>query len=56
MLSVAMAAQKVGSKVIVCTDGLANVGLGQLDVVDDEHYNTSSEFYEHVGHYAQDSG
>ena len=56
MLSVAMASQKPGSKVIVCTDGLANVGLGQLDVTNDEHYDKASEFYEHVGHYARDSG
>ena len=56
MLSVAMAAQKVGSKVIVCTDGLANVGLGRLDVEDDEHYDKASVFYEYVGHYGRDSG
>ncbi|XP_022093935.1 circularly permutated Ras protein 1-like isoform X2 [Acanthaster planci] len=56
MLSVAMASQKPGSKVIVCTDGLANVGLGKLDVTDDEHYDKASEFYEYVGHYARDSG
>ncbi|XP_038073703.1 circularly permutated Ras protein 1-like isoform X2 [Patiria miniata] len=56
ILSVAMASQKPGSKVIVCTDGLANVGLGKLDVTDDEHYDKASEFYEYVGHYARDSG
>lgn len=33
VVAIAMAAQAKGSKVILCTDGLANIGLGALDVV-----------------------
>lgn len=45
---------KPGSKVIICTDGLANVGLGSL-----ENYNSEKEskkFYEKVGLYAKSKG
>lgn len=31
VIAVALAAQKGGSKVLICTDGLANVGLGSLE-------------------------
>eukprot|EP00005_Dracoamoeba_jomungandri_P012139 CAMPEP_0174266078 /NCGR_PEP_ID=MMETSP0439-20130205/28853_1 /TAXON_ID=0 /ORGANISM="Stereomyxa ramosa, Strain Chinc5" /LENGTH=814 /DNA_ID=CAMNT_0015352839 /DNA_START=40 /DNA_END=2481 /DNA_ORIENTATION=+ len=31
LCSVAIAAQKPGSKVVLCTDGLANIGLGSLE-------------------------
>eukprot|EP01083_Nonionella_stella_P058649 153590_1 len=30
---IAMAASKPGSQVILCTDGLANIGVGSLDAV-----------------------
>jgi len=33
VVAVAMASQSKGSKVILCTDGLANIGLGALDAV-----------------------
>ena len=31
LVSVVIASQKPGSKVVICTDGLANIGLGSLD-------------------------
>jgi hypothetical protein len=31
LVSIAMAAKSPGSRVVVCTDGLANVGLGALE-------------------------
>jgi hypothetical protein len=37
LTSIAMAGEgSPGSSVILCTDGLANVGLGMFDEVDDE--------------------
>lgn len=58
LASVTMAANgKPGSKVIVCTDGLANIGLGQLDdLVTDEDYKQAEEFYEQVGVFAKERG
>ena len=44
---------KTGSKVVLCTDGLANVGLGALDPTKVEE---SNEFYERVGSIAKDLG
>ncbi len=57
-MSTAMASQKAGSKVIICTDGKANIGLGNLDAVDDddETYEKSVQFYDEVGDFARDAG
>ena len=41
-----------GSRVIICTDGLANVGIGRLD--DDP--NVAEEFYLRVANIAKDKG
>jgi len=42
--SIALASQgKPGSKVIICTDGLANMGLGNLE--DPKSLSESEEFY-----------
>lgn len=38
--------------VIICTDGLANKGLGQLDVEIEE----SKQFYEKLGQIAKENG
>ena len=39
-----------GSTVIVCTDGLANVGLGSFDeVFNEEQSKKVDEYYEMVG-------
>lgn len=58
LTSVAMAATgKPGSTVVICTDGLANIGLGALDECKtDEDYQVAEEFYEKVGQLAQSSG
>ncbi len=58
LASVTMAAKgKPGSKVILCTDGLANIGLGQLDdLKTDEEFKKVEEFYEGVGVYAKERG
>jgi hypothetical protein len=50
LTSVVIASTKPGSKVIVCTDGLANVGVGSLDT------GTNSDFYEQVGQFAKRKG
>lgn len=46
-----MAAEgKPGSSVVICTDGLANVGLGSFDEVKTaEEMAKVDEFYERVG-------
>ena len=57
LMSTAIASQRAGSKVIICTDGKANVGLGNLDAGnDDETYGKSVEFYDELGDYARDAG
>lgn len=47
---------KVGSQIIVCTDGLANKGLGSVDSSNNEMLNQSTEFYNKVGKIAKDRG
>jgi len=41
-----------GSRVIICTDGLANVGLGDLE----RNYAEAKEFYEKLGTLAKEKG
>ena len=36
LVSISLAASKPGSQVVVCTDGLANVGLGSLENITGE--------------------
>ena len=43
---------KPGSMVILCTDGLANVGVGELDSVK----SNVDTFYEEMGNYAKERG
>jgi Sec23/Sec24 trunk domain len=46
-----------GSTVIVCTDGLANIGLGALDEAKSEEQLLKIEqFYEMIGQYAKTKG
>ena len=46
-----------GSKVILCTDGMANIGLGNLDVDTDEAaYEVASNFFKEAGALAADAG
>ena len=54
LIATTMAAQHPGSKVIICTDGLANVGLGRLDQESEE--GEEGEFYEQVGIEASSKG
>ncbi|XP_078000409.1 circularly permutated Ras protein 1-like [Glandiceps talaboti] len=55
LISVAMASQKPGSKVIICTDGKANVGLGTLEEQEsDMAYDCAAAFYEGLGNYAKE--
>lgn len=58
LTSVAMACcGKPGSTVVVCTDGLANIGLGAFDEVQSEQDMAKvDEFYERVGQLAQANG
>jgi len=45
-----MASQRPGSKVIICTDGLANVGVGSLEG------EGGGDFYEQVAQFARRKG
>eukprot|EP00727_Mastigamoeba_balamuthi_P003938 m51a1_g13541 putative type a von willebrand factor domain-containing protein (466) ;mRNA; f:261-2200 len=57
VVSVAMASRARGSSVVVCTDGLSNVGLGGIDSLDDDAARARVEkFYEDVGALAQSRG
>jgi Mg-chelatase subunit ChlD len=57
LVSVSIAAQRRGSTVIVCTDGLANVGVGALDVADGSAEQVAvEEWYQGVGELAKLSG
>ena len=50
-------AGKPGSSVVLCTDGLANHGLGQLSrTQDEEAMQKATEFYERTGMYAKEKG
>ncbi len=42
--------------VILCTDGLANVGLGSLDDSSEENMLKSQQYYEKVTEYALEKG
>lgn len=56
--AIAMAAQGApGSSVILCTDGLANVGLGAFDEVrTKEQADLANVFYEQLGEFAKNKG
>eukprot|EP00455_Lapot_gusevi_P026675 TRINITY_DN2812_c0_g3_i1.p1 TRINITY_DN2812_c0_g3~~TRINITY_DN2812_c0_g3_i1.p1 ORF type:complete len:513 (+),score=182.37 TRINITY_DN2812_c0_g3_i1:238-1776(+) len=57
VVSVAMASQVQGSKVIICTDGLANVALGNLsDVRTQDDRDNVQNWYEGVGNFAALNG
>lgn len=56
--SIAMAAEGApGSMVVLCTDGLANVGLGAFDEIkSEEELKKTDEFYERLGEFAKNKG
>lgn len=46
-----------GSQVVICTDGLANIGLGAFDEAKtEEEIAKVDEFYERVGEFAKSKG
>jgi hypothetical protein len=48
---------KPGSTVVLCTDGLANIGLGAMDEISSEaEIKKVDEFYERIGQIAKDKG
>lgn len=52
-----MAARMRGSKVILCTDGLANIGIGKLDQFkNEEEEDQSLKFYDDISQSAVDAG
>ena len=56
--SIAMAAEgPAGSQVVICTDGLANIGVGNFDdAKTEEELAKVEEFYEKLGQYAKGKG
>ena len=48
-----MASKTPGSRIVVCTDGLANVGVGALDVQDDAKRQEVEQWYEGVANMAK---
>lgn len=57
--SIAMAAASgvQGSQVVICTDGLANVGLGSFDEAKtDDDFAAIEKFYTTLGEFAKDKG
>jgi len=52
LLASAIASQRPRSEVVICTDGLPNVGLGSLDG-DEETLIEARQFYDKVGMYAK---
>jgi len=58
-VSIAMASSRPGSQVILCTDGLANVGVGSLEGADgdnDDDEDPVLKWYEALGDYAVNNG
>eukprot|EP01155_Anaeramoeba_flamelloides_P019757 Anaeramoba_flamelloidesa575964_302.p1 GENE.a575964_302~~a575964_302.p1 ORF type:complete len:436 (-),score=128.64 a575964_302:176-1483(-) len=51
-VSCGIAGKFTGSKVVLCTDGMANVGIGQFH----QNQEQSSKFYEDISIYAQEHG
>ncbi|XP_016889559.1 circularly permutated Ras protein 1-like isoform X2 [Cynoglossus semilaevis] len=58
LLAVAMASRQPGSKVIICTDGKANTGLGNLEEEENDARTllSSTIFYQDLGEYAANQG
>ena len=41
-----------GSKVVICTDGLANIGIGAFNELTAENMKLADEFYQQIGEIA----
>jgi len=56
VIAVAMAARRKGSKVILCTDGLSNIGVGSLANLNQNNEQIIESFYNKIGAYAKENG
>jgi len=56
LVAIMMASKVPGSKVVMCTDGLANIGLGNLDNVTADQHAEASRFYSQLGEKAKENG
>lgn len=57
VVALAIASRKAGSKVVLCTDGASNVGVGCLEgLATDEERTAASSFYDALGQEAARSG
>lgn len=56
LLSVMLASRHPASKVIVCTDGMANIGLGSLDTSSDEDAAAATNYYTDIADLAKAKG
>lgn len=56
LVAITMASKVPGSKVVMCTDGLANIGLGNLDSESADQHAEASDFYSQLGEKAKQNG
>jgi len=56
LVAIMMASKVPGSKVVMCTDGLANIGLGNLDKGSADGHSEASRFYAQLGEKAKENG
>lgn len=57
VVALALARRRAGSKVVVCTDGASNVGVGRLEgLASDEERAEASSFYDAIGQEAARHG
>ena len=58
LVAVSIAGQVPGSKVVICTDGMANEGLGSLEYIDrsERQRNEVEGFYSRISDKATDKG
>jgi len=56
LIAIMMASKVRASKVVMCTDGLANIGLGNLDTESADQHSKASNFYSQLGEKAKENG
>jgi len=56
LVAITMASKVPGSKVVMCTDGLANIGLGNLDSDSADQHAEASDFFSELGEKAKHCG
>jgi hypothetical protein len=56
VIALGMAADRPGSKIMVCTDGQANVGLGDVSSKSPGDVKKAKETYENIGKLAKENG